>query len=187
MWCMTTSSGLAEGEQVVLRLHPHWKTVLTPLLILAATVAGLLMLLLFVAAARDSGPARIALAVVALGIVITWVARPLLRWRATTYELTNRRLRLRAGILTRTGRDFPLSKISDVSFSQGLLDRLLGCGRLVVESPGERGQLVLTEIPRVQHVQATLFQLVENEQDRLSREYAAGEEITRAHRPPLPG
>jgi uncharacterized membrane protein YdbT with pleckstrin-like domain len=187
MWCMTTSSGLAEGEQVVLRLHPHWKTVLAPLLILAATVVGLLMLLLFVAAARDSGPARIALAVVALVIVITWVARPLLRWRTTSYELTNRRLRLRAGIVTRTGRDFPLSKISDVSFSQGLLDRLLGCGRLVVESPGERGQLVLTEIPRVQHVQATLFQLVENEQDRLSREHAAGEEITRAHRPPLPG
>jgi hypothetical protein len=47
---------------------------------------------------------------------------------------------------------------------------VLGCGRLVVESPGERGQLILTEIPHVQAVQATLFQLVEDEQDRLSRE-----------------
>jgi len=168
-------------------LHPHWKTVLRPLLILAATVVGLLVLLLYVGATRHSGPARIPLVAVALLIVITWVARPLLRWRTTSYELTNRRLRLRTGILTRTGRDFPLSKISDVSFSQGLLDRLLGCGRLVVESPGERGQLVLTEIPRVQHVQATLFQLVENEQDRLSREYAPGEEFTRGRRPPLPG
>lgn len=184
---MATASGLSEGEEVVLRLHQHWKTVLSPMLILAATVVGLLGLLLFVSAARDSSPARIALAVVALVIVITWVARPLLRWRTTSYELTNRRLRLRAGILTRTGRDFPLSKISDVSFSQGLLDRVLGCGRLVVESPGERGQLVLTEIPHVQHVQAALFQLVENEQDRLSREYEARQELGREHRPPLPG
>jgi len=184
---MATASGLSEGEEVVLRLHQHWKTVLAPLLILAATVVGLLAVLLLVSAVRDSGPARIALAVVALVIVITWVARPLLRWRTTSYELTNRRLRLRAGIITRTGRDFPLSKISDVSFSQGLLDRVLGCGRLVVESPGERGQLVLTEIPHVQHVQATLFQLVENEQDRLSREYEVRQELGREHRPPLPG
>lgn len=184
---MATASGLSEGEHVVLRLHPHWKTVLRPLLILAATAVGLLILLLYVSATRDSGPARIGLSIVALGIVIAWVAWPLLRWRTTSYELTDRRLRLRAGILTRTGRDFPLSKISDVSFSQGLLDRLLGCGRLVVESPGERGQLVLTEIPRVQHVQATLFQLVENEQDRMSREHGAREELSRGHRPPLPG
>jgi uncharacterized membrane protein YdbT with pleckstrin-like domain len=187
MGSMATGSGLSEGEEVVLRLHQHWKTVLAPLLILAATVVGLLALLLLVSAVRDSGPARIALGVVALVIVITWVARPLLRWRTTSYELTNRRLRLRAGIITRTGRDFPLSKISDVSFSQGLLDRVLGCGRLVVESPGERGQLVLTEIPHVQHVQATLFQLVENEQDRLSHEYEARQELGREHRPPLPG
>jgi uncharacterized membrane protein YdbT with pleckstrin-like domain len=179
---MANAAGLTEGEHLVLRLHQHWKTVLRPFLILAATVIALLALLLLVSAVRDSAPARIALAVVALVVVLTWVARPLLRWRTTSYELTSRRLRLRAGIITRTGRDFPLSKISDVSFQQGLLDRLLGCGRLIVESPGERGQLILTEIPHVQDVQATLFQLVENEQDRLAREQLSWEQ-----QPPLPG
>jgi uncharacterized membrane protein YdbT with pleckstrin-like domain len=179
---MANAAGLTEGEHLVLRLHQHWKTVLRPVLILAATVIALLALLLLVSAVRDSAPARIALAVVTLVVVLTWVALPLLRWRTTSYELTNRRLRLRAGIVSRTGRDFPLSKISDVSFQQGLLDRLLGCGRLIVESPGERGQLTLTEIPHVQDVQATLFQLVENEQDRLAREQLSWEQ-----QPPLPG
>jgi uncharacterized membrane protein YdbT with pleckstrin-like domain len=179
---MANAVGLTEGEHLVLRLHQHWKTVLRPFLILAATVIALLALLLLVSAVRDSAPARIALAVVTLVVVLTWVALPLLRWRTTSYELTNRRLRLRTGIVSRTGRDFPLSKISDVSFQQGLLDRLLGCGRLIVESPGERGQLVLTEIPHVQDVQATLFQLVENEQDRLAREQLSWEQ-----QPPLPG
>ena len=56
-----------------------------------------------------------------------------------------------------------------MSFSHGLIDRMLGCGRLVVESAGEHGQLVLTEIPHVEQVQATLFQLVEDEQARLAR------------------
>lgn len=167
---VATAAGLSEGEHLVLKLHQHWKTVLRPIFVLAATVLALLVLLLLVAPVRNAAAGRLGLGAVALVIVILFVAVPLLRWRTTSYELTNRRLRLRAGILTRTGRDFPLTRISDVSFAQGVLDRLLGCGRLVVESPGEHGQLVLTEIPRVQDVQATLFQLVEDEQARLARE-----------------
>ena len=39
-----------------------------------------------------------------------------------------------------------------------------------MESAGEHGQLVLSEIPDVQEVQATLFQLVGDEHQRLARE-----------------
>ena len=167
---MASTTGLVEGEQVVLRLHPHWKTVLRPILILAATIVALLAVLIILPAGHATALARLALGAVALLVLFIWTAVPLLRWRTTTYELTNRRLRLRAGILTRSGRDFPLAKITDVSFAQGVLDRLLGCGRLIVESPGENGQLVLTEIPQVQDVQSALFQLVGDEQARLARE-----------------
>jgi uncharacterized membrane protein YdbT with pleckstrin-like domain len=167
---VTNAAGLVEGERLVLRFHPHWKTVLRPLLILAATVAALLIVLIVVPSGSYAVGARLALGGLALLIIVIFTAVPLLRWRTTSYELTTRRLRLRAGIISRSGRDFPLMRISDVSFSQGPLDRLLGCGRLVVESPGEHGQLVLTEIPRVKHVQSRLFQLVEDEQQRLASE-----------------
>ena len=163
---MVSATGLSEGEHFVLRVHQHWKTVLRPVLILALIVVGLLAVLLFVP--RMVQAARLGVGAAALILALVFVAGPLLRWWTTSYELTNRRLRLRAGVVSRTGRDFPLARISDVSFSQGLLDRVLGCGRLIVESPGEHGQLVLTEIPHVQQVQATLFQLVEDEQQRLS-------------------
>ena len=59
--------------------------------------------------------------------------------------------------------DIPLSRVTDVSFRKGVLDRLLGSGTLVVESAGEHGELALTEIPHVERVSALLFQLVENE------------------------
>jgi uncharacterized membrane protein YdbT with pleckstrin-like domain len=167
---MSGASGLVQGERLVLRFHPHWKTVLRPLLILAATVAALLIVLIMVPSGSDAISIRLGASALALLIIFIFAAVPLLRWRTTSYELTSRRLRLRAGIVSRRGRDFPLMRISDVSFAQGLLDRLLGCGRLIVESPGEHGQLVLTEIPRVQHVQSTLFQLVEDEQQRLASE-----------------
>ena len=170
MWPMASDDSLTEGESFVLRLHPHWKTLLRPILILIVVVAAALTGLILLSSHRNMGIARLVIGVVAVVAIVIWFVVPLLRWRTTTYELTTRRLRLRSGILSRSGRDFPLIRISDVSFSHGLIDRLLGCGRLVVESAGEHGQLVLNEIPEVEHVQATLFQLVEDEQARLARE-----------------
>ena len=117
----------------------------------------------------DLWPVRPVIGAVALVAAIVWFGVPFLKWRTTTYELTNRRLRLREGIVTRSGRDFPLNRISDVSFQQGLIDRLFGCGRLIVESPGEQGQLVLSEIPDVRRVQGILFQLVGDEAARVGR------------------
>ena len=45
-----------------------------------------------------------------------WLVYPLLRWRTTRYELTTKRMRLRIGVVARTGSDIPLSRITDVSF-----------------------------------------------------------------------
>ena len=170
MWPMASEDSLTEGEHLVLQLHPHWKTLLRPVLILIIVVAAALTLLIILTSHSNTGIARLAVGAIAIVAIMIWFVVPLLRWRTTSYELTNRRLRLRSGILSRSGRDFPLIRISDVSFSHGLIDRLFGCGRLVVESAGEHGQLVLNEIPKVERVQATLFQLVEDEQARLARE-----------------
>jgi membrane protein YdbS with pleckstrin-like domain len=167
---MAGDESLSEGERFVLQLHPHWKTLLRPFFILAVLVAAAIVALILLPPRSDLAAVRIAIGAVALVLAIIWFLVPLLRWKTTSYELTTRRLRLRSGILSRTGRDFPLIRISDVSFSHGPVDRLLGCGRLVVESAGEHGQLVLTEIPHVERAQATLFQLVEDEQARLARD-----------------
>jgi uncharacterized membrane protein YdbT with pleckstrin-like domain len=168
MWAMADSGRLTDDEHSVLLVHPHWKTILRPVFLLIVTIAAALTLLIVIPSSSGAGYERLAVGVVAVVVLVAWVLIPILNWRATTYELTNRRLRLRRGLVTRTGRDFPLLRISDVSFSHGLIDRLLGCGKLVVESAGEHGQLVLTEIPHVEHVQATLFQLVNDEQERLN-------------------
>ena len=167
---MAGDSSLTEGEVFVLQLHPHWKTLLRPFFILIVTLAAALALLILLPAGADPPIVRIIIGAIALLLSIVFFAVPIARWRTTSYELTTRRLRLRSGIVSRSGRDFPLIRISDVSFQHGLIDRLLGCGQLIVESAGEHGQLVLNEIPHVQRVQSVLFQLVEDEQSRLARE-----------------
>jgi len=167
---VATTDGLADGEQLVLRLHPHGKTMIRPgIILLLIMAAAITVILVLPSNASHLWPIRAAVGAAGLLAAITWFGVPFLRWRTTTYEVTNRRLRLREGILTRSGRDFPLNRISDVSFSQGLADRIFGSGRLVVESPGEQGQLVLTEIPYVRRVQGILFQLVGEEAARVGR------------------
>ena len=156
----------AADEQPVLLLHPHWKTLIRPVLVAVLVLAVALV----AEAAIPSGAGRLAVAAIAILALMLWLIVPVLRWRTTTYELTTRRLRTRFGIVTRRGRDIPLTRINDVSFEKGVLDRLLGAGRLVVESAGEHGQIVLTDIPNVEYVQATLFRLVEDEQQRLERD-----------------
>ena len=169
MWRMATEFPLAAGEQPVLLLHPHWKTLIRPILVAVLVVAIALIAEVLIGSGSAAPAARGAVGIVAVLFLMVWLIVPVLRWRTTTYELTTKRLKVRDGIVTRRGRDIPLARINDVSFSKGLLDRLLGSGRLVVESAGEHGQIVLTDIPRVEFAQATLFRLVEEEQRRLER------------------
>jgi len=166
---MTTDPSLTDDEQLVLRIHPHWKTLIPPFLVAVLVVAVALVAEVLIPSGSVAPAARLVVAAVAILALMLWLMVPILRWRTTMYELTTRRLRMRDGIVTRHGRDIPLARVTDVSFEKGLLDRLLGSGRLVVESPGEHGQIVLTDIPRVEYTQATLFRLVEEEQRRLER------------------
>ena len=170
MWRMARESSLTGDEQLVLLLHPHWKTLIRPILIAGLVVAVVLVAEVLIPPGSGALAARGAIGVVAVLVLMVLLIVPLLRWRTTTYELTTKRLRTRYGIVTRRGRDIPLTRINDVSFEKGVLDRLLGAGRLVVESAGEHGQIVLTDIPHVEYVQATLFRLVEDEQRRLERD-----------------
>ncbi len=154
----------AAPERSVLVLHPHWKVLVGPVILGVLVIAAAIAAGVAIPAGRDAGTERLVALAVAVVLLLIAVVRPVLRWKTTTYELTSGRLRVREGIVARRGRDIPLTRISDVSFTRSLLDRLVGAGRRVVESPGEHGQIVLTDIPQVERVQAILFALVEEEQ-----------------------
>lgn len=152
---------LGEGEEVVLDLHPHWKVLFVPVVELLAllALAGFLL-------AQDFGSTAdyVIVGVGVLLLVVLFVV-PLLKWRTTHFVVTSERVVMRSGVLGRQGRDIPLVRINDVSFHHSFFERLLGCGTLVVESAGERGQVTLTEIPRVEKVQRTVYDLVDKSDD----------------------
>jgi uncharacterized membrane protein YdbT with pleckstrin-like domain len=150
---------LGEGETLVLELRPHAKRVLGPaaLLLVVAPVATFVVSI--VPAGEMQVGVRWAIAVAALLVLLRWSVWPFLVWWNTVYVITDRRLIMRTGVIGRYGHDMPLTRLNDVTFSHGIVDRMLGCGDLVVESGGERGQVVLDDVPRVEEVQRALYRL----------------------------
>jgi uncharacterized membrane protein YdbT with pleckstrin-like domain len=158
---------LDEGEEIVLNLRPHWRRVVVPV-VLIPIVAGVASYLWFVVPHGSTrGPLRIAIVVVALAVLLWWSLRPWLKWLTTRYVMTTRRVVTRTGVLSRKGRDVPMTRINDVSFSHTVVERIFGSGTLVIESAGERGQIMLSDVPHVEAVQRDLYGLVEEETQRL--------------------
>jgi uncharacterized membrane protein YdbT with pleckstrin-like domain len=146
---------LNEGEHVVLSTRTHVKALIVPavVLILIAALAGYLTSLPDGAHAKDW---RWANWVVAVLLIVWFVLRPFLNWLLTHYTFTNRRLITRTGILTRRGHDIPLNRISDISYEKGLIDRMFGCGTLVISDASEEGRVRLNDIPHVEQAQLTV-------------------------------
>ncbi|MGI8612474.1 MAG: PH domain-containing protein [Nocardioidaceae bacterium] len=155
-----SSKRLIEGERVVLSVRTHAKALVWPGLILVVTcaVSGFLL------GVRPGGSTGRwlgwAILAVALAVVLTGAVAPFLRWLSSTSTLTNRRLIQQRGVFTRSGRVIPLLRVNDVSFEKGLLDRLLGCGTLVVSDASEQAGLRLPDVPHVEEVHRRLSDLV---------------------------
>jgi membrane protein YdbS with pleckstrin-like domain len=151
---------LGADEYVVVSTRTHWKALIFPVFLLLVVAGAGGFLAAIVPTGSMQTPVRIAILAVGVVVVLTFAAKPFLNWFFSTYTLTNRRLITRHGVLTRTGRDIPLMRINDVSYEHGLIDRMLGCGTLLIESAGERGQVILPDVPHVEHVHLQMSDLL---------------------------
>ncbi|MCW2737069.1 PH domain-containing protein [Nocardioides sp.] len=140
---------LNEGEHVVVSTRTHIKALILPGLGLLVALA----LALFLTGLVDSSAADLVVWALFLAVVVWFVVGPLLRWLTTTYTFTNRRFIKRSGFIAKEGRTIPLNRISGVDFEIGVIDRIFGCGTLVVSDASTDGSAELSDIPRVEQVQ----------------------------------
>jgi uncharacterized membrane protein YdbT with pleckstrin-like domain len=150
---------LGTDEYEVLHTRTHAKALLLPAAALVLVGAGVgAGAALIPGEWRPAGQVGVALA--GLVLAVWWTFLPFLRWRTTTYTLTNRRLVSRSGIIHKTSKDLPLSRVNDVSSERSLADRLLGCGTLHVQTASEAGVVALVDVPEVEHVHQTMTSLL---------------------------
>ena len=166
---------LNEGEYVVHSTRTHVKALLLPAVVLII-IAGLSGYLTSVAGDADDQAWiwRLVIWVIAGALIVYFCVKPFLHWLLTTYTFTSRRLITRTGILTRRGHDIPLNRVSDVSYEKGLIDRVFGCGTLVVSDASELGRVELRDIPRIEHVQLRVSEELFHGADRAPRKFDDG-------------
>ncbi|PKH43423.1 PH domain-containing protein [Nocardioides alpinus] len=154
------SNLLNEGERVVVSTRTHPKALIGPALVFVLLVAAVIAL----SRVTDSTVVGAITGAVAVLVALWWVLRPVVLWLTTTYTFTNRRFIKRSGFISKEGRTIPLNRISGVDFEIGVIDRIFGCGTLVVSDASTDGSVLLHDIPRVEQIQL----LVADELHRLS-------------------
>jgi len=150
---------LSDGERVILHKHSHWKMLLVPYLVLIVTLGVAIWLGILVKDESWSMIGLIAIGAVALIILVWLFFIPFVRWRTTHFIVTTDRVMAREGVINRTGIDIPLGRINSVRFEHGLVDRIFGCGTLIIESASQE-PLEFDDIPQVEKVHTMLYREV---------------------------
>ncbi|GAB3591926.1 PH domain-containing protein [Angustibacter peucedani] len=129
---------LLPTESPVITTRRHLAVVAEPV---ASAVGGVVLAGLVVAKVGDSF--SLLTNVVALGAVVLVLRMlwNLYEWRRDWFVVTDERLLLTYGILTRRVAVMPLSKVTDMSYNVSVVGRLLGYGEFVFESAGQEQAL----------------------------------------------
>jgi len=161
---------LIEGEDLILDLRPHWIALVGPTIVTLLVVAGYL---LAVAYAPDEGAGRSVVVwgglVLAVVILIWYPVRRFIDWVTSNFVVTTDRVIHREGFIAKRSMEIPLEKINDVRFRQSVFERVIGAGDLILESAGEFGRNVFSNIRDPEQVQKTIYHQGELNQEREMR------------------
>lgn len=115
---------LSPGEQVIFQGHPSWRSILGFYLkgILVAALAGAVAALL---GADDGTVFLIVLVAIGLAVLIGFVKRV-----ATTYTITDRRLNIKRGIVSREVQETRLERVQNVNYRQSIYQRAMRIGEV---------------------------------------------------------
>ncbi len=153
---------LADDETIVYELKPHWRALVVPVLVLLVTLG----LGIWAIAKFDNSGVRWTVGIIMILVLVVAVVRPFLYWMTTQYVITDHRIIVRTGLISRSGRDMPLSRINDVSFKKSAIERFLNCGTLMIESAGTQGQLIISSVPDVEDIQREIYRLHDQDDER---------------------
>ena len=167
---------LNPDESVALDLNPHWWYFAES--VSSFTVSGIFWLFVFGKYQDDPKPfLTYPIGVIALGTLV-WVIVRYLKWRTTYFVITSDRLIYRHGVIGKAGIEIPLERVNNVNFKQGIFERMIGAGDLLIESGGEDGQQRFTDVSHPDKVQNLIHMQMEDNQKRsFSVNVAGGNDI----------
>ena len=161
---------LDDQESVTVDPHPHWWFLAGPVAAVALSIAAAVATLLAIDAGTTERTVESWAALVALAVTSMWLVVRYSKWLTTHFVITSRRIIFRTGLLAKRGIEIPLDRVNTVHFSQGVLERLVGAGDLLIESGGESGQQQFTDIRQPDRVQRVIHAEMDARRERPGHE-----------------
>ena len=121
----------AENEQVIYEGRPSWRS------ILGFYIMGLVLVAVAAAIGYFVQDATLA-AIVGAAALLLLLLVGWLRRLSTRYAITDRRLRIQRGILSRKSEETRVERVQNVSVSQSLLERILRVGTVDFDTASNR-------------------------------------------------
>jgi uncharacterized membrane protein YdbT with pleckstrin-like domain len=119
---------LHPGENVLYEGHPSWRSILAFYIKGIAITAVIALVVALVTGLGDGGPDSGLVAIIALvGVAVTILAGFIKRV-TTSYTITDRRLHIKRGIVSRTIQETRLERVQNVNYHQSVVQRLLQVG-----------------------------------------------------------
>jgi uncharacterized membrane protein YdbT with pleckstrin-like domain len=168
---------LADHEKLVLDIRPHWIALAGPVILTVVIVVGEVLAFVYF---PDDWPSWTRWAAVGVGLLLffAYAVRGFLAWLTSHFVVTSDRLIHRSGWLAKQSMEIPLERVNDVSFHQTVFERIVGAGDLVIESGGEYGQNFFRDIRKPEQVQKTIYEMSEENQNRMMRPAGEPEDET---------
>lgn len=162
---------LNDYEELAVDLHPHWSYFIEPVLALLASIVVTVVAL--VAFELDSWVRAVLIALIVLSaLALGW---RYVRWSTTHFVVTSDRVIFRTGVVAKAGIEIPLERVNSVHFSQGIFERIVGAGDLLIESGSEGGQQRFSDVKNPDKVQNAIHgQKEQNEQRMRAADRGAG-------------
>jgi membrane protein YdbS with pleckstrin-like domain len=160
---------LIPDEQLVLDLRPHPIALVMPTLV---TIVG------FVAASWLTAKTDVAdwvWWVLFLILLVLYPVPKLIAWLTSNFAVTSDRVIHRQGFIAKRSMEIPLEAINDVRFEQGILDRMVGAGTLVISSASEFGRNTFDDIRHPEAVQKVIYEQGESNKQRMYQGAPAGQ------------
>jgi uncharacterized membrane protein YdbT with pleckstrin-like domain len=127
---------LQPGERILYQGHPSWRAALAFYVRGLALTSAAALIVAVATGFAATGPDQGWVLAVAMVGVATTILGGLLKQVATSYTITDRRLRIRRGIVSRTVQETGLHRVRNVNYRQTLAQRALRIGDVDFEAAG---------------------------------------------------
>jgi uncharacterized membrane protein YdbT with pleckstrin-like domain len=166
---------LIEGEELVLDLRPHPIALVMPAIVLVIGLVLASWLSLSIGGSFDW-----VWWVLFLVVFVWYPLRRFVAWFTENFAVTSERVIHRQGFIAKRSMEIPLEAINDVRFEQGIIDRVVGAGTLIISSASEFGRNSFNDIRHPEEVQKTIYHQGELNKKRMYQGEAAAQPAPRS-------